>query len=815
MFSKKHYKCKTALLLLLIISVIIMVTSTVTFANEKQYKEQNRSGSVPQLVTNDTHPSTVNACVRVNSQYMFGGRLEEYFTDPENDPITFWVKQDNGSYSQNLITTITDGNDTYTSFIYTPTNVETTTFEVAASDNNGATFSSPITVNLTVCAANTSEIVTTTINYPSNVTGFYIKDANGTKVLPKTDGSNVYDLERGTYTFRGKPSGGTKVSGMTFEVPTSVNVDGTEANPDTVYIKQANVTVNANSVAQPANKYSLTLTDADGEEVVPGINVSTSAATTVPFLVYAHGNAELYTFEVEPTDSSLSGYATLYQGNQTFAANTNAQAVTLTLPTAINYNIAVPTGSTVQVFRQVRNYQTVPISPSGNPTTSGNNDTYTYKLPKNGSGYMYRVTKTDKITRAGYLSLGSAGTKTVSFGAGSPSLTLAQASASGQGYDTSTTLGSRIEDSVLLNAHAGPAGSYSALYHNYINLPAGESYKIRGYRAAWQIINSDTANIMIEPDFHFEVVEGTASDLTLTQDPVHNSWCTVTPNSSASGVYVIKVTYDAIDVDGLSYTNNTSQRFYATAAGREGYFVINVNSNTYSDMALNAVTYGNRDANMDWDSEIDTVYYTAAQGSGTFTFAPTVSGKTVSTVQFSTTPGTYSTITPSNGKYTVNPVQGYNMIKVTCTDNTVAYAPIRAAQVKILVDGVDLATNPTVTAGTSHTIRLQGVYMPVPKFSGIYNPMMNKVNYKVGNATVSGNNLQYNFITQNTITWTPSSAGTYSFTQGYHSMRMFCNTTARWGHHRLLTDVGVGANFNAGQVNGVFNIYPNFTITVS
>ena len=265
----------------------------------------------------------------------------------------------------------------------------------------------------------------------------------------------------------------------------------------------------------------------------------------------------------------------------------------------------------------------------------------------------------------------------------------------------------------------------------------------------------------------------------------------------------------------MSYSNSTQQRFYATANGREGYLVINVNSNTYSDMALNAVTYGNRDANMDWDSEIDTVYYTASQGSGTFTFAPTASGKTISNVKFSTTPGTYSTITPSNGKYTVNPVQGYNIIKVEWTDNTVSYAPIRAAQVKILVDGVDLATNPTVTAGTSHTIRLQGVYMPVPKFSGIYNPMMNKVNYKVGNSTVSGNNLQYNFITQNKITWKPKSTGTYNFTNGYHSMRMFCNTTAKWGHHRLLTDVGIGANFNAGLVNGVFNIYPDFSIVVS
>lgn len=769
----------------------------------------NRSNNAPHTVNDVEHPNLVNSYVRLGSQYMFGGKLEDYFADSDNDSLSYWISQDEDPMSQNLLTTITSGGVTYTSFVYNTSSVENTTFEVFAYD--GMDYSDPVTINLTVYASNSSNIITTTVNYPSNVTDFVIQNSNGINILPKTVGSNIYDLERGTYTFRGIPNGGTQASGMTFDVPTTVNVDGTDADPDTVYIKQANVTVKANSVAQAANKYSLSLTDADGEEVVPGIDMSTSTATTVPLLVYAHGNAELYTYEVEPTDSSLSGYATLYQGNQTFAANTNAQAVTLTLPVAISYNIAAPTGSTVQVFRQIKNYQTVLIAPNGSPTTSGNYDTYTYKLPQNGSGYTYRVSQNNKITRAGYLSLGSAGTKTVDFDAGLPSLTLAQASASGQGYDTSTTLGSRIEDSVLLNAHTGSSGNYSALYHNYINLNAGESYKIRGYRAAWQIINNDTSNIMIEPDFHFEVVEGTASDLTLTQDSVHNSWCTVTPNAGASGVYVIKVTYDAIDVDGMSYSNNTSQRFYATATGREGYIVINADSSKYSDMALNAETSGSRDANMDWDSEIDTIYYTGTHG--TFTFAPTISGKTISTVQFSTTPnGTYSTITPDNGKYTVSPIQGYNMIKVTCTDNTVAYAPIRAAKVKILVDGNELDSNTTVTTGNSHTIKLQGVYMPVPKFSGIYNPMMNKVNYTVGNATVSGNNLQYNFITQNTITWTPASAGTYNFTNGYHSMRMFCNTTAKWGHHRLLTDAGVGANFNAGLVNGVFNIYPDFSI---
>ena len=803
-----------------------MISTTVSYANENKKVEDSVEkhslrtvNSAPRIDPLEIDEE-VQAYGRVGTQFMFGHKLEDCFIDDDGDPLTYSISKD-GVSSPNLLTTITDGTDTYTSFIYTPISSDVSddiVFEITA--NDGTYDSDTITVILTVYPANTSNIISTQIFCPSTVTDLVITNSSGTEVSPISVGSNVYDLARGTYTFRGTPTGGTQKSGMTFDIPTAANVDGTQANPDAVYIKQANVTVNANSVAQQANKFSISLRDADNEAVVAGIDTSNSTATTIPYLVYAHGNAELYSFEVVP-GSTLSGYATLYQGNQTFTANTNTQNVTLNLPVAINYSLAAPTGATVKVFRQLRNYQTVEVAATGNPTTSGNYDTYTYKLPQNGTGYTYRVSKSGKITRAGFLSLSAADSKTVDLSTDSPSLTLAQATASSSqesnnifnmtaGYDASKTVGSRAEDSVLLNAHTGSSGNYSALYHNYINLNAGESYKIRGYRAAWQIINSDVDNIMIEPDFHFQVVEGTASDLTLTQDSVHNSWCTVTPNTGASGVYVIKVTYDAIDVDGMSYSNNPSQRFYATATGREGYLVINADSSKYADMALNAEAYGSRDGNMDWDSEIDTVYYKDAQGS--FTFAPTISGKTITTVQFSTTPGTYNTITPDNGTYTINPVQGYNMIKVTCSDDTVAYAPIRAAQVKILVDGNELNANTTVTAGNSHTIKLQGVYMPVPKFSGIYNPMMNKVNYKVGNSNVSGNNLQYNFITQNTITWTPSTSGTYNFTEGYHSMRMFCNTTAKWGHHRLLTDVGVGANFNAGLVNGVFNIYPDFSI---
>ena len=816
-----------SLSLIMIIS-LVSVWSSISYAETKDNKqvekieEPTRTNHKPTLQSGITSEYTAYGLVGV--QFGFANQdeywLEDFFTDSDpNTTLTFYSSLDLGvTKTQDGIASLYDEEHSryVTAYTYTPTTTGTKEIRLYAYD--GTEYSDDyIKITLIVSAANSSDTFYTDIKYSTSISNFVLKNANNETISSTSTSvhngvrTRRYTLSRATgYRFSGVPSGGDTnyPSGMTFDIPSDYNVDGTQEDPNVIFIKQANVKVKANNVVQQTSKYDITLRDADMETVTPGRD--TNDDTNVPYLVFANGNAELYSFEVTPTDSDLSGYATLYQGNQTFTVNATAQSVNLTLPTAIDYFIKVPNDATLSVCRQIRNYQTVKLN-NGTPTTSGNYKTYTYKLPKNGSGYTYRLTKTGCITKAGFLNLSASNQidpLVVDFSSGSPGLTLAEATP----YNTSTTLGSRAEDSVLLNAHTGENGNYSALYHNYINLGVGLSYKIRGYRAAWQIINSDTANIMLEPDFHFQVVEGNANGITLTQDSGHNSWCTITPN--ASGVYVVKVTYDAIDIEGMSYSNNSSQRYYATAAGREGYLVVNAGSN-YGDMAINAETSGNRDANMDWDSEIDTVYYTEAQGSGTFTFAPTISGKTISTVEFSTTPGSYSTITPSNGKYTVHPVQGYNMIKVTWNDNTVSYAPIRAAQVKILVDGNELTSNTTVASGTSHTIRLEGVYMPVPKFSGIYNPMMNKVNYSVGGSTVSGNNLQYNFITQNTITWTPASAGTYNFTNGYHSMRMFCNTTAKWGHHRLLTDAGVGANFNAGQVNGVFNIYPDFSIAVS
>lgn len=849
---------KTVIKTLLMVSLsLIMIISLVSVWNSISYAEAKDNKQVEETEgpTRTNHKPTLKDNVTseytayglVGTQFGFAnGWLEDYFTDEDTgDTITYYSSLDGGvTKTQDGITTLyhQDENRYVTTYAYTPTSTGTKEIRLYAYD--GTIFSDDyVKITLNVSNPNNNNYRKIQIKVSSDIGDFVAYYPNGNPIAftsRTTDSTtgittcSAWVTKNNGYSFLGIPAGGDSdyPSGMTFDIPSDYNADGTEEDPDIIYIKQVNVTVNANHSntdpdypESPLNPslYTLGLKDADLQDVIVGKISNPTLNKVTPVLVYAHGNAELYTYTVTP-GAALYENAVLYQGNQAFTADTTVKNETLTLPTAVNYTLSVPTGATLKVFRQIRNYQVEELTTPSH-TTSDGYDSYTYRLPQNGKGYTYRVSETGKITRAGFLSLSTSGSKTIDLSDDSPSLTLAQATATPSqesdnifemtaGYDPAKTVGSRAEDSVLLNAHIGSNNIYSALYHNYINVTPNHSYKIRGYRAAWQIINSDVDNIMIEPDFHFQVVEGTASDLTITPDPDHNSWCTVTPNTGASGVYVIKVTYDAIDVDGMSYSNNTAQRFYATAAGREGYIVINADSSKYTDMTLNAVTSGSRDANMDWDSEIDTVYYTGTQG--TFKFDPTASNKDISSVEFSTTPGgTYTAATYSNGKYVVHPVQGYNMIKVTWDDNTVSYAPIRAAKIKILVDGTDLANNPTVNANVNHTIKLEGVYMPVPKFSGIYNPMMNKANYTVGNSTVSGNNVQYNFITQNKITWKPTSTGTYNFTNGYHSMRMFCNTTAKWGHHRLLTDVGVGANFNAGLVNGVFNIYPDFNIVVS
>lgn len=821
---KKIVKPLLAVLAITLLFTCFFVTNNITYAGSKdnisgkEYGNPARANHKPVLKTNVTTQYTAYAIV--GSQYGFDDHwMEYYFNDADNDTLSFYASINGGSLSSSGFSVLTDPNgNNVTTYSYTPGSVGTVTVQIYAYD--GIEYSeSAVTVTINVVPTNNSPLWQVQINIDSTVTNFTVKNANGNTVSigngTTSNGTTTYEkaIPKGTYTFEGIPSNGNQASGTTFKLPSSSNAAGTIANPDVINIKQVDVTVSAASTLN-GSQYDLHLVNSAGNDVTLGVNASSlSSYTTIPLLVWANSNAELYYYNVEPINNS--NYAAYFEGNVTFTgADTVSKAITL--PAAISCTFDVPTGADVKVYKQLRNYQSVEVDdiPSS-PVTSGGRDLYTYKLPQNSNDktYTYRVSDmaNNKVTKAGYLNLSSTVSKTINFDSSSPTEKSLNADGTSK-YNSATTLGSRAEDSVLLNVKKDSNTHFS---HNFRSLSAGETFKLRAYRGAWQIINSDVDNIMIEPDYHFTIVKG-SSLITIDQDPDnngHQSWCNVTANTGASGLAIVKVTYDAIDVDGMSYSNNTSQKFYATAEGREGYAIFNVGGTEIDGLMINADTSGTRDTGVDWDSEIDTFYYLGS--SGTFKIDPTAPNDTITEVAYTQSPtGSFTPVTKSGNYYNI-PISGnFNLIRITA-GTKVEYVPIRASQVTVLVDDQPLTSTTTVTKNVNHTIKLRGVYMPVPKFSGIYNPMMNQVNYTVGNTTLKSKSLQYNFITQNTITWKPTASGSYTFSNGFHSMRMFCNVTARWGHHRLLTDTGIGANFSAGLVNGVFNVYPQFSITVS
>ena len=64
--------------------------------------------------------------------------------------------------------------------------------------------------------------------------------------------------------------------------------------------------------------------------------------------------------------------------------------------------------------------------------------------------------------------------------------------------------------------------------------------RLRAYRF-WELISSDAANIIIEPDFHWDVLSGDGTFTTVNGGNAGNNWADVTPGTEDS---VIATWYD-------------------------------------------------------------------------------------------------------------------------------------------------------------------------------------------------------------------------------------------------------------------------------
>ena len=622
--------------------------------------------------------------------------LSSIFTDKDGDGLTYKVSV-NGA----------EPVDTEQNYSYTNDLGDNYTLVFTATD--GKDTSEPYTVNLTVKNAKKSYGVN--FRVPAAVEpAFYITkgknssnyDITGEELTAisgeEADGFITYTVavpeNIKQVSFRGTTDGGsTDWGGM------SVN---TSRGMEEVTLRRMMgvITTKVGGKTPAADQAVFQAEVADGYYAVSGGNaVDEDGYLYYRFLMLAAGNRSTYTYYTKALGSLANTYGTNQGGYKTVAPDSAAVEIApmpLKLKKALIFT--VPDGATVRLFGQnkyfdVSEYQPIEVASNGDGTKN-------WTFSSTGSNLSYRVSMSGEITKAGYLTgkeeLISVDWENDNRGPNYSNL-----------YDISTQHGQRSDDSLLLNVNS----------QNNLKLNVGQTFKLKAYRS-WEIINNDTGNIMIEPDFNYRVISGndiiSVSPIKSGTGNATNNWANI--KALKEGIAVLEVSYDAIEVNGAY---NELAVYNACEESRKGIVVVQVGgsaSDVNFGIQCGSMSNGKAAA---WDAEFDTLYFIG--DGGQISLKPSVSSGAIAEVAVSNDQGTsWNVLTADNGTYTAPIMSGGNIIRVTKTDGTKAYQIVNGDKISITVSDED--GDKIIEAGEVITIKLNGVHNPVGKMSGIYNP---------------------------------------------------------------------------------------------
>ena len=612
------------------------------------------------------------------------------------------------------------------------------------------------------------------------------------------------------------------LGGMTLDLPADTNVDGGTGGGNSVYLQ-------CNSFYVSSKKTDGTYFTADEyhvEVVCPIMKTSCVMGdayvkgnyTYYPTVLYAAGNACLYNLYAYP---DIEGYMFTQAINQTFRAGYSASTKALTINTAVTLTVTVPESADFGLYFQWNNFNTTKVEPLGSWTVNGDGTkTASYKISKGNGNYTWRMSDSTHVTQAGWLASQSKdASETFAFAA--------DAATDRVSHDFSQ-LGSQtaLRDEADLQVNLDPAG-YKAL--------TGTT-RVRAYRH-WQLINSDAGNIMVEPDFHWNVLSGNASFETVTGGNTTANWADVTPGTEDS---ILTVYYDSVDVNHGSYGTHGGL-YPATQPNRLGVIVVGGSGVTHGtadahvkyNMAAGATT--TRSA--EWDYNYDTWFYEAGETAPALTFTVTGTGDTTVEYAFVTAnadmtavKSDFTAVSAENGTYTV-PLAGFRAlgagkggtVVLKMTDSTgVSYRLVRAAEVTVTAEN---ASNPgeVIMPGDQVKLTWTGMYRAVNKISGIFNPLQFKPTYYQGETKYEGALGQYQKMDNASVTVAIPKDVTFAegedsvkltFTGGYTFGTMFAAANP-FAFLYSMTDTGVGTNFNAVTVNYYMNHYADAVVTVS
>ncbi len=539
--------------------------------------------------------------------------------------------------------------------------------------------------------------------------------------------------------------------------------------------------------------------------------------TAFPFLSWEAGNASLYNIYAYPTDTEH--YAFNQMINQTTNKTFNVTTKRISISGAVVLTVNAPTDAEFGLYFQYNNFNTKPVEPFETAVNAESGmTTYRYRVSKSNSNYTWRLTDPTgaRVTKAGWVPSCSADAeKTYTFAADAPT--------DKKSHDFSklgTTVSSRDEaDLQVFLSHSGFKS-------------VTDTYRVRAYRM-WQLIDSDTANIMAEPKFNVQVLQGNDADIKqVNGGNAEGNWIDVKP----TGTDIVAVTYDAIDMYAATDTYKThGGMFPANNPERTGVFVITNEAAGKADAVIrfNGGTISNRGA--EWDYNYDTWYYLDTDEAPTLDFT-TTKGATASYAVVTTDAALNSTLSgwteltaDENGTFhasllpfrTAKTLGGTVILKLTDSTGT-SYRLARVAQMSVTVKNASNSGEP-IMPGDKVTLSFDGLYRGMDKVSGIFNPLQLSLNYSTDEDESMGSLGQYQQMDRASVTVEMptditfpegSDKTTVMVTDGYISGGMYA-AISPFDTLYGMTDTGVGTNFSAASISFVASRLADIPVEVN
>ena len=635
-------------------------------------------------------------------------------------------------------------------------------------------------------------------------------------------------LAAGRYAYRAFAYNSTTQSydialgGMTLDLPTDSNVDGNKGGGTNVYLRSVSFYTTSRKTDNTyfgADDYHVTLTcPLMGGDAAMGTSYKSGNYTYYPTVLYAAGNACLYNIYAYP---DIDGYIFSQSINQTFAAGYTVMNKSVQINASIELTVTVPKDATFGLYFQYNNFNTKEVEAEGEWTVNENGTkTATYKISKSNSNYTWRLSDDTHVTQAGWLSsMNANGEKTFNFAE--------DASTNRTSHDSSklgTATTTRDEADLQVNLDAS---GYKAI---------SDTTRVRAYRY-WELINSDTANIMVEPDFHWNVESGDATVATVDGGNASENWADVTAGKQDS---IISVYYDSVDVNPGNYGSHGGL-YPATQPQRVGFMVVGgsdvAHGTADANVSFNMEDGATTTRSSDWDYNFDTWYYEESETNPSLDFGVTSTGNVKVEYAFAaaddsmkTTVTDYAEATKGeDGNYSV-PLKGFKSIGngkggtviIRMSDETgVSYRLVRVAQVTITATNAS-HKGENIMPGDKVTLTFSGMFRTMNKMSGIFNPTIFKASYEDDEDSFTGSLAQYQKMDNVSITVTVpkdlefedgESTTTYTLTNGYTFGTMY-SAANPFSTIYSMTDVGVGTNFNAVSVTYYLSHYADANIAV-